>query len=51
MQMDEVRKHYPERGNPDPKRKILYVLTHKWILSINKKNQLLKRNIVAIMPR
>ena len=33
MQMDGNRKHYPEWGNPDPKRWIWYVL----ILAINKR--------------
>ena len=36
MQMDRIRKHYSGWGNPDPKRWIWYVLTHRWILDINK---------------
>ena len=36
MQMDGIIKHYPEWGNPDPKKWIWYVITQKWILAINK---------------
>ena len=36
MQMDGHRKHFTEWGNPDPKRGIWYVFTHKWILAIIK---------------
>ena len=36
MQMDRIRKHYSEWGNPDPKRGIWYVLTHNRILAIVK---------------
>ena len=36
MQMDGNRKCFTEWGNPDPKRGIWYVLTHKWFLAIVK---------------
>ena len=36
MSMDGTRKHHPEWGNSDPKRWIKYVLTHKWIVALNK---------------